>query len=759
MKFFSSLFIILLSYFSVCYSKFTLAQSLEEVALATFDLETSELCFPVELADSNKTYEVCMELINTKPEISFKLKNAVAKDINNSDMPIYSQQNGLQLPLVRLGDDTYYGNVTLIASLDTSSGEVNFTVKTAKHIEFNPAHSTARLWNEALLESIRKDFARPTVHARNLFHSAIAMYDAWAVYDDTASTYLLNKTLNGFNCEFSDLPVSQNKQEDQKTALSYAAYRILSHRFKDSPGHLESQQKFDDLMRILGLDAKFTSLDYSEGNSAAIGNYIADCIISYGLQDGSNEENEYSNQDYQPVNDPLFPEQRGNNGIKNPNNWQPLSFELFRDQSGNIFAGETPEFVSPEWGKVYPFALQEKDLNIYQRNGADWWIYHDPGSPPFFDDFILGKPVGDDYKWGFQLVAVWSSHLDPNDNVLWDISPGNIGNIQSYPTTISNYDDFYKLFAGGDPSPGHEINPYTGKPYAPQLVPRADYARVLAEFWADGPDSETPPGHWFTILNYVSDHPELEKRFSGDGSILSDLEWDIKSYMVLGGAMHDAAVTSWGIKGWYDYIRPISAIRYLSELGQSSDSGDLNYDPQGIQLIPGYIELVKNGDDLSGDDGENIGKIKLKAWRGPDFIEDVETDFAGVDWILAENWWPYQRPTFVTPPFAGYISGHSTFSRAAAEVMKLITGDEYFPGGIGEFHAKQNEFLVFEEGPSVDVILQWATYKDASDQTSLSRIWGGIHPPADDIPGRIIGEIIGVDAFQKADRLFKGLIE
>ena len=46
---------------------------------------------------------------------------------------------------------------------------------------------------------------------------------------------------------------------------------------------------------------------------------------------------------------------------------------------------------------------------------------------------------------------------------------------------------------------------------------------------------------------------------------------------------------------------------------------------------------------------------------------------------------------------------------------------------------------MFEEGPSVDVVLQWATYRDASDQCSLSRIWGGIHPPADDIPGRIIG--------------------
>ena len=54
------------------------------------------------------------------------------------------------------------------------------------------------------------------------------------------------------------------------------------------------------------------------------------------------------------------------------------------------------------------------------------------------------------------------------------------------------------------------------------------------------------------------------------------------------------------------------------------------------------------------------------------------------------------------------------------------------------------------------MILQWATYRDASDQTSLSRIWGGIHPPADDIPGRLIGIEVGTDAFALAETYFVG---
>ena len=107
-------------------------------------------------------------------------------------------------------------------------------------------------------------------------------------------------------------------------------------------------------------------------------------------------------------------------------------------------------------------------------------------------------------------------------------------------------------------------------------------------------------------------------------------------------------------------------------------------------------------------------------------------------------------------PFAGYVSGHSTFSRAGAEVLTAITGDPYFPGGLGEFSTAKDEFLVFEDGPSRDMTLQWATYRDAADQTSLSRIWGGIHPPFDDIPGRRIGILVAADAFQLAERYFAG---
>lgn len=621
--------------------------------------------------------------------------------------------------------------------------------------------SIARRWNEVLLQAIRNDYARPVVHARNLFHISSAMYDAWAAYAQIERPWLLGDS-SQVNCDFTSVVEPINAESLRAEAISYAAYRLIRHRFIDSPGARNIALDAEALMGYLEFDVDDASTDISGGSAASLGNYIAQCYIDLGLLDGSNEENLYTNRHYKPVNRELRPELPGNPLITDLNRWQPLSLVEFRDQAGNpaVQAPGTivnntqvnqPEFLGAEWGSVIPFALSEDDLSIYSRDGFDYWVYHDPGAPPTFEG-----EAAEDYRWGFSVVAIWSSHLDLADGVMVDISPAALGNIQSYPQLPTEYPAFYNLTQGGDNSEGYDVNPATGASYETQFVPRGDYTRVLAEFWADGPESETPPGHWFVILNEVNDHPLLEKRFAGSGPTLGDLEWDIKAYFTLGGAMHDAAVSAWGIKGWYDYIRPISALRALAELGQSTDPSAASYDINGIPLQEGMIELVDSTDALSGFRDEHVGKIKFNSWRGPDYIEDPNSDVAGVAWILAEDWIPYQRPTFVTPPFAGYVSGHSTYSRAAAEVLTAVTGDPFFPGGMSGFEIKRDKFLVFENGPSVDMTLQWATYQDAADQCGLSRIWGGLHPPADDIPGRLIGIEVGRDAFNFANHFFEG---
>ncbi len=614
------------------------------------------------------------------------------------------------------------------------------------------AQSIAREWNEELLHSISADFARPTVHARNLFHSSIVMYDAWAAYSPDHQTYLIGQDLHGFQSPFLGVPEPDDVEAARREAISFAMYRLIEHRYSSSPGVQTITDAINMRMSNLGYDHTNVSTDYVNGGPAELGNYIAEQMIAYGFQDGANEENDYQNEYYEPFNVPIEVEMPGNPYILDPNRWQPISLSLSIDQSGEVVAS-TPPFLSPEWGNVQSFSMTSDDYEDLERDGHTYRVYKNPGEPALFD-WQSTDGLDDPYRWNFTLVAVWQSHLTTEDGVLWDASPNSVGNIQDYPDTQEEYFEFYNLLEGGDPGEGYDVNPVTGLPYEPQMVARGDYARILAEFWADGPNSVTPPGHWFEIYNEaVADHELFERRWMGTGPLLDDLEYDVKAYFSIGGAMHDAAIAAWSIKGYYDYLRPVSAIRFMAEQGQCSDPDALSYSPAGMPLIPGYVEVVEVGDELAGEFNQHVGKIKLYTWRGPDYIEDPETDVAGVGWILAENWWPYQRPSFVSPPFAGYISGHSTYSRTAAELLSLMTGSEYFPGGMSGFEAQANDFLVFENGPSQTFELQWAKYIDASDQCSLSRIWGGIHPPIDDIPGRKIGMELGPQAMSMANSI------
>ncbi len=74
------------------------------------------------------------------------------------------------------------------------------------------------------------------------------------------------------------------------------------------------------------------------------------------------------------------------------------------------------------------------------------------------------------------------------------------------------------------------------------------------------------------------------------------------------------------------------------------------------------------------------------------------------------NWMSF----IVTPPFPDYVSGHSTFSAAAATVLPLFYGTEDLP------FTTSSDFLP-------GVYRSFATCRDAADEAALSRIYGGIH--------------------------------
>jgi hypothetical protein len=578
-------------------------------------------------------------------------------------------------------------------------------------LDLGPEHSIARRWDEQILSAIRRDLPRPTVHARNLYHLSAAIWDAYASYDPKLTGVFAH-----------ELTTATDLEAERAEAISYAAYGVLSQRYGKAIGGPVSLACFAALMEQLGFDPDDARV---EGDSPrALGNRIANALIAQTKDDGANEASNYADTTgYKSPNAALVVEHPGVT-LVDPDHWQPLNLAQAVTQNGIPMDAGVQGYIGAQWDDVVPFAMTRDDPNAF---------YHDPGEPPKIGPEMV--------EWITQIIQRTAA-IDTEDGAMIDISPGTYGN-----NSLAQND-----------GKGRALNPITNQPYAPEPVKRGDFARVLAEFWADGPMSETPPGHWNTIANSVADQPAFARRWHGRGDVLDPLAWDVRIYLALNGAVHDAAITAWGIKRRFTSARPISLVRYMASLGQSTDPALPAYHEHGLPLIPGLIERITTESAEAGERHAHLarylGELAIRSYRGEP--GDRKNEIGGVGWIRASEWIPYQRRTFVTPAFPGFISGHSTFSRASAEVLTAATGSPYFPGGLGEYVAKQNTTLAFEKGPSSDVRLQWATYYDAADQAGQSRIYGGIHIQPDDFVGRTLGSRVGLAAMAKAETFFAG---
>jgi hypothetical protein len=222
-----------------------------------------------------------------------------------------------------------------------------------------------------------------------------------------------------------------------------------------------------------------------------------------------------------------------------------------------------------------------------------------------------------------------STVLDPNS---WQpltyfngknvVTPGFVG-AQWYkvaPFAMTSPDEFLPFISSHGPAL------YGSTEYVQQAQELVDLSahltdkeKMIAEYWANGPHTELPPGHWDLFAQYVSarDHHRLDD--------------DVKMFFALTNAIFDAGIAAWDAKRVFDSVRPVTAIPYLFH-GQ-----------------------------------------QIRCWGGPG-LGTVTAD--------GSHWIPYQPATFPTPPFPEYISGHSTFSAAGATILALWTGSEYFGASV-----------------------------------------------------------------------------
>ena len=231
-----------------------------------------------------------------------------------------------------------------------------------------------------------------------------------------------------------------------------------------------------------------------------------------------------------------------------------------------------------------------------------------------------------------------------------------------------------------------------------------DEQKLIAEFWEDGPGTPFPPGTWMEFGQDISQRDN------------NTLDEDVQLFFALGNAVMDAGIATWEAKLSYNSARPVRVIRELGRLG------------------------------LIGTDSNGDGVFEINAWGGPGL---------GTITIPATQFLTYQNPFGApSPPFAEYTSGHSAFSAAGAEILRLFTGSDVFGGSVTFAPGTS----AFEPGitPVSPVTLFWDTFSEAAGEAGISRRYGGIHFLDGDIQGRILGRRVGGSVWNRSQFFING---
>ena len=440
-------------------------------------------------------------------------------------------------------------------------------------------------------------------------------------------------------------------EDDKARAVSQAAYQVLINQF---PTYEADTGHFSEYMKRLGYPIVTAgSTDTADG----IGFLAAEAVLAKRADDGSNASANYADT----------------TSTKYPSNY------VARNSAD-------PDAINGFNGAQY-------DANVWQALRVPTGAVKDADGHPIVDatnpaSFNVQKFLTP--HWGAVTPFAMSEGAE-----FRPAPPPVLGSDSLYTDALGNTTTNDEAFK----AQFNEVLEINGT--------LTDYQRAAAEFWADGPRTEAPPGHWNQLAHGIS------------GRDNHTVEQDVKMFFALNGALMDAGIAAWDAKREYDSVRPATAIPHLYR----------------GQMVTAYV----------------IGE--------------------GFQQIPGEDWRPYQNPTFVTPPFPEYVSGHSTFSSSAAEVLTQFTGSPTFYDGttrtvqdingddipdlLGQFVVRPNS-LVYDSGPSEDLTLRWPTFKDAANEASRSRIYGGIHIQDGDLRAREMGERIGARAYDLAERFWTG---
>lgn len=618
--------------------------------------------------------------------------------------------------------------------------------------------SVSVLWDQAIQAVVIATGPGPTIASRAYSIMHTAMFEAWAAFDPTAIGTIFGDS--------QQVDVALNTDDNKAEAMSYAAYVSASALFPDQ------QAIFDGLMGQLGY-----TIDPEQASTiGTLGLTLGAAVSAASLDDGANQLGGYADTTgYTPVN--ANPETQ-----TDIERWTPEYVPI--DSAENL-----QSFLTPQWGGVDLFAgangdtsgvfldIVQGELNMTEGTVTLFGI-SEGVSRPEFQSFLKG--LTDTYKGtrDWPEVRAFISDLRDNYNKGEPVEPLTLpisdelrGIIVEPDAPLPNPERFFVSTIDADLDLAAKTITLNGLDESADwrdfLALRADLRasyegtedwsevrefirdigrslrndeqvvdavtldvsdnlvgtvinagfieqaealietsanltiqeKCIAEFWEDGGGTSFPPGTWMTLAQFVS---------ARDGN---SLDQDAQLFFAMANAQRDAGIVTWDWKAELDYARPVAAIRDLGELGL----------------------IGEEGVDYLGNPGQVI-----EAWAGPNL---------GTQTILAENFITYQNVDGnPSPPFAEYTSGHSAFSAAGAEVLRLFTGSDAFGGEI------ELDFLLFEDFPEdmASTVLAYDTFSAAADDAGMSRIYGGIHFADGDFDARDLGRDVGENVWEEA---------
>jgi hypothetical protein len=425
-------------------------------------------------------------------------------------------------------------------------------------------------WDEQLLSVIRAypKETGPTITARAIGILHTATYDAWAAYDAVAvdTQQRLRPTLANPDPR---QPASERTLANKNKAISFAAYRVLTDLFPPDKFHsveptaTSPGYSTPDVL-LTGPPPKYLGYSLTATDSPAqVGTAAAEAVLAYRHEDNSNQLGDLNGG--APYSDYTgYPPKNTWDALPYPGHWQPLCV------------------LTPAGVQAWTL---DNSMPLLPQPPADC-----PKPPATGSNYVLQIPLTP--QWG----RVKGFALDPATQMPPHLSdPGLPG--PPMAADGSGYDPTEIDLALSDTSNLDAVK------------------KAKAEYWADGPQSEFPPGHTMVFAQALS-------RMRAH-----TLDQDVKLFFMLGNAELDASISAWKLKYDYDCVRVISAIRKRYE-GQ-------------------YVT----------------------SWLGPN---------KGYGKVLGQNWLPYQALNVVTPPFPEYVSGHSTFTAAGRTILGGFEGSDKF---------------------------------------------------------------------------------